>query len=281
MYTKLPHDDLIRVLHDTVDFAFNGGKFKNKESRKFLTVFNNYSYWTKKSHGHNSFSRNKIKQLVTHLIKQCHFQFANLVLRQVIGIAMGIDPDPFWANLYLYWYEEKHVSSLMKTDKVHARLYKYATRFIDDQCNLNDSGQFKTACQNIYPPELQIKCEHEGQHATFLDLDITIKDGLFVYKLFDKRDNFPFSIVRMPDLSGNIPNHVFYGSVMSEFLRIARATLFYPDFLPKARDLFRRMVQNGDKHKLLLQLKKAIINHNQTFSSFQKSTQDILNDIVN
>ena len=282
LYTKLPHGDLIRVLHDMVDFAFNGGKFKNKVSRKFLTVFYNYSYWTKKSHGHNSFSRNKIKQLVTHLIKQCHFQFSNLVLRQVIGIPMGIDPAPFWANLYLYWYEEKHVSSLMKTDKVHARRYKYATRFIDDQCNLNDSSQFKSACETIYPPELQVKCEHEGQHATFLDLDITIQNGLFVYKLFDKRDNFPFSIVRMPDLSGNIPDHVFYGSVMSEFLRIARATLFYHDFLPKARDLFRRMVnQNGDKYKLLLQLKKAIINHNQTFSSFQQSTLDILNDIDN
>ena len=170
----------------------------------------------------------------------------------------------------------------MKTDKVHARRYKYATRFIDDQCNLNDSSQFKSACETIYPPELQVKCEYEGQHATFLDLDITIQNGLFVYKLFDKRDNFPFSIVRMPDLSGNIPDHVFYGSVMSEFLRIARATLFYHDFLPKARDLFRRMVnQNGDKYKLLLQLKKAIINHNQTFSSFQQSTLDILNDIDN
>jgi len=125
-----------------------------------------------------------------------------------------------------------------------------------------------------------VKCEHEGRHATFLELDITIEDGVFVYKLFDKRDEFPFSIVRMPDLSGNIPDHVFYGSVMSEFLRIGRATLFYRDFLPKAKELLHRMVnQNGDKHMLLLQLKKAIRNHSQIFNRFQKSTQDILNDI--
>ena len=193
---------------------------------------------------------------------------------------MGIDPAPFWANLYLYYYEEKHVTSLMKSDSFHARLYKYAARFIDDQCNLNDSGQFKNASQTIYPPELEVKCEHEGQHATFLELDIVIENGLFVYKLFDKRDEFPFSIVRMPDLSGNIPDHVFYGSVMSEFLRIARATLFYHDFVPKAKELFDRMVnQNGDKHMLLLQLKKAIRNHSKTFNRFQKSTKDILIDI--
>ena len=280
LYTKLPHDDLIHVLHDMVDFAFNGGKFKKKGNRKFLTVFSNYSYWTNKSQGHNSFSRNKIKQLITHLIKQCYFQFANLVLRQVIGIPMGIDPAPFWANLYLYWYEQKHVSSLMKTNQANARLYKYASRFIDDQCNLNDSSQFKNSCQAIYPPELQVKCEHEGQHATFLELDITIENGIFVYKLFDKRDEFPFSIVRMPDLSGNIPDHVFYGSVMSEFLRIARATLFYHDFIPKAKELFIRMVnQSGEKHKVLLQLKKAITKHNLPFSRYQKCAADILKDI--
>ena len=280
LYTKLPHDDLIRVLHEMIDFAFNGGKFKNKGNRKYLTVFNNYSYWTKKSRGSNSFSRNKIKLLVTHLIKECYFKFSNLVLRQGIGIPMGIDPAPFWANLYLYYYEEKHVTTLMKDDSFRARLYKYAARFIDDQCNLNDSGQFKNTCQTIYPPELQVKCEHEGQHATFLELDITVQDGLFIYKLFDKRDEFPFFIVRMPDLSGNIPDHVFYGSVMSEFLRIARATLLYHDFVPKASNLFRRMLnQNGDHNMLLLQLKKAIANHPNIFARFRKSTHDILKDI--
>ena len=280
LYTKLPHDDLIRVLLEMVDFAFNGGKFKNSGSRKFLTVFNDYSYWTRKSRGSNSFSKNKIKSLTTHLIKECHFQFANLTLRQCIGIPMGIDPAPFWANLYLYYYEEKHVSTLMKSNRSLARRYKYAARFIDDQCNLNDCSQFKNTCHTIYPPELQVKCEHEGQHATFLELDITVNNDIFVYKLFDKRDDFPFFIIRMPDLSGNIPDHVFYGSVMSEFLRIARATLLYPDFISKATDLYRRMLnQNGDKKMLLSQLQKAITKHSNAFNKYQKSSRDILNDL--
>ena len=263
-----------------IDFAFNGGKFKSKGSRKYLTVFNNYSYWTKKSHGHNSFTRSKIKILVTHLIKECYFQFTNLVLRQGIGIPMGIDPAPHWANLYLYSYEEKHVSSLMKSDPISARKYKYSFRFIDDEGNLNDSGQFKNSCQTIYPPELQVKCEHEGQHATFLELDISVQDGLFIYKLFDKRDDFPFFIVRMPDLSGNIPDHIFYGCIMSEFLRIARASLLYPDFLSKSKELFNRMLnQNGCKKMILLQLKKAITNHPNIFNRYRKSSRDILNEI--
>tara|TARA_Y100000310_G_scaffold214692_1_gene215602 strand:+ start:346 stop:933 length:588 start_codon:yes stop_codon:yes gene_type:complete len=193
---------------------------------------------------------------------------------------MGIDPAPHWANLYLYSYEEKHVSSLMKTDPISARKYKYSFRFIDDEGNLNDSSQFKSSHQIIYPPELQVKCEHDGQHATFLELDISIQDGLFIYKLFDKRDDFPFFIVRMPDLSGNIPDHIFYGSIMSEFLRIARASLLYHDFLSKAKELFNRMLnQTGNKNMILLQLKKAFINHADIFERYHKSYRDILNEI--
>ena len=112
----------------------------------------------------------------------------------------------------------------MKSDKVRARKYLHATRFIDDECNLNDTGDFGLSHHLIYPKHLQLKCEHQGNHATFLELDITIMDGIFVYKLFDKRDGFPFTIIRMPDKRGNIPSHIFYGSIMSEFLRIGRAT---------------------------------------------------------
>ena len=84
----------------------------------------------------------------------------------------------------------------------------------------------------------------------------------------------------MSDLSGNIPDHVFYGSVMSEFLRIARATLLYPDFVSKAKELFSRMVnQCGEKNMILLKLKKAIINHDAAFQSFRKSVQQIVSDI--
>ena len=84
----------------------------------------------------------------------------------------------------------------------------------------------------------------------------------------------------MPDLSGNIPSHVFYGSVMSEFLRIARCTLPYSDFLPSAISLFKRMINQGGSDSLILkQISKAINRHPQPFAKFSKSTQEIVNDI--
>ena len=193
---------------------------------------------------------------------------------------MGIDPAPFWANLHLYSYECSFITGLMSTDKGRAIKFRYATRFIDDNCNLNDDGEFGRSFREIYPDCLEVKCEHQGTHATFLQLDVTIRDGIAIYKLFDKRDNFPFFIVRMPDLGGNIPSHVFYGSVMSEFLRIARSTLLYPDFLPVATSLFKRMHnQGGSQFKLLNQIKKALDRHPKAFN-FDKSASQIIADIT-
>ena len=93
-------------------------------------------------------------------------------------------------------------------------------RFIDYHCAINDGNEFLTF-KNIYPKELELKVEHQGNHASLLDLDIKIKDSVFVYKFFDKRDKFPFFIVRMSHFSRNIPSTIFYGSIFSELLRIA------------------------------------------------------------
>ena len=279
LYTKLPHDDLIQNLNDVVDFAFEGGKRK-KGNRKYLTVSKFSAYWTKKKKGDNSFTKQQIKQLVAHLIKETYFQIGNLLFKQCKGIPMGIDPAPFWANLHLYSYEYKFIKSLMSVDKRRAMRFKYASRFIDDEKNLNDGGEFGRSFRSIYPPELELKCEHQGTHATFMDLEITIVDGIFVYKLFDKRDDFPFFIVRMPDLSGNIPNHVFYGAIMSEFLRIARCTLLYQDFLKSAIALFNRMVnQGGSEIQILKQISKGVSRHPVPFSKFCKNAKQIRDDI--
>ena len=117
-------------------------------------------------------------------------------------------------------------------------------------------------------------------HATFLELDIQIVDEIFDYKLFDKRDDFPFSIVRMPDLSGNIPSFIFYGSIMSEFLRIARCTRLITNFIPRARSLCERMIsQGGSKYLVLKQIRKAMSRHPEPFQKFSLSPTQIIKEL--
>ena len=271
LYTKLPHDDLIRVLNSHIDFVFDGG------TGKYLGYSDNKVFWKKKAKRKATLSRFQLKALVKHLITRTYFVVGNLIIRQSIGIPMGIDPAPFWANLYLYFYEHEFITGLMSSDKRRARKFVNACRFIDDECNLNDNGEFSRSYQDIYPSELQLKCEHQGIHATFCDLDIRIVDGVFIYKLFDKRDEFPFSIVRMPDLSGNIPSFIFYGSIMSEFLRIARCTHLVEDFIPRAKSLVERMVaQGGSKTIVLKQVTKATLRHHIPFQKFSLRSSEII-----
>ena len=282
LYTKLPHADLIRVLEELVDFVFNGGRKTADGSRKFLTIKGKTCFFTRTRHGGMSYTKHQVKLMVKHLITQSFFSLGNLVFQQTIGIPMGIDPAPFWANLYLYHYECTYITTLSRTERYRGFKFKHCFRFIDDACCINDQNEFENSYRDIYPDELQLKCEHKGNHATFLELDITIVDGIFVFKLYDKRDNFPFFIVRMPDLSGNLPEHVFYGSISSEILRIARATLNYDDFLPKAKDLISRMLKQGASlNKILKMFGKLFDCHAAAFESFNKIVDVVKSDLEN
>ena len=102
----------------------------------------------------------------------------------------------------------------------------------------------------------------------------TIKDNEFVYKLFDKRDKFPFFIVRMPYLSSNIPSSLFYGSIFSDFLRIVRCTLRLTDFVLKASQVYARVItKGGNKASILRQIKEAFQRYPKPFSKYCKTSR--------
>ena len=122
-----------------------------------------------------------------------------------------------------------------------------------------------------------MKVEHEGNSASFLNLDIRVEENQFAYKLYDKRDAFPCSIVRMPYLSSNIPKTIFYSALVREFLRIARATLRVSDFVPKGIDLVSRMLnQGGDRKSVERFLLKIIRRHPDSFSQFRLRSEDLI-----
>ena len=119
------------------------------------------------------------------------------------------------------------MSEFISNDKVKARHFHATECFIDDLGTLNDGGAFNDVYKDIYPPELQLKAKHSSTHATFLNLNITLKDGMFIYKFFDKRDAFPYFIVRMLYIDSSIPKSIFHSALVGEFLRIARSSLLY------------------------------------------------------
>ena len=117
------------------------------------------------------------------------------------------------------------MNELKKNDLIRARELCNIFRFIDDLNSINDGGEFGSNYSDICPEELQLGKENTDKHEpSFLDLNIKTKDGKFQFGLFDKRDSFPFSIVRMPDTSSNVPFSIVYSAIGDESLRVARAS---------------------------------------------------------
>ena len=160
---------------------------------------------------------------------------------------MGTDPAPFMANLYLYFYESKWIKEKTETDFGMVRqLYRCIYRFIDDLCALNNHGHMDRHWKEIYPPELQLNKENDNDNnATFLDLNINIKEKNIETSLYDKRDNFKFEIVSMPDLTGNISEKTGYAVFMSQILRIAKNCQKVEDTVERVEKMKKKLMCKG------------------------------------
>ena len=168
-----------------------------------------------------------------------------------------------------------------KLGLINIRKINNTFRFIDDLLSLNDDNIFEEFYKNIYPKEMELKKENtDKSSATFLDINIKIENGTIITKLYDKRDNFGFDIVRMPFACSNIPSKMFYGSIGAEFLRIARATSKIEDLSNTCKQLLARMCNQGGRLiKTKIILKKMIQRHASVFSKYNMSTNEIISII--
>ena len=127
---------------------------------------------------------------------------------------------------------------------------------------------------------MQLKVEHSGTHFTFLNLHITVKDGVFFYKLFNKRDGFPFFIVCIPYIDSSIPKSIFYSALVGEFLRIVHSSPLYKVFNEKAIELLNRMRAQGVQSlRCRKALSKIIRRHEKAFKSFGRNCDEILSEL--
>ena len=184
-------------------------------------------------------------------INKCFFTIGNLIFKQDIGIPMGFDPAPFWASLLLYYCEFKYIKQLISNESSKAYKYHGISRFISYICAVNNGSEFLTPFKNFYP--------EESNSEETLPLD-----------------KFSFFLVQMPHISSNVSSTIFYGSLFSELLQIARCALRINDFIPKVSDLLSRMMtQGGNRARLTKQLKKLFHRYLAVFQKIDKIHEEI------
>ena len=81
---------------------------------------------------------------------------------QVIGIPMGSDPAPIFANLFLANKEADWVKAQRKLEAMNSRKISNSLRFADDLLSLNDGSAFEKHYKDIYTTELELKKENNS-----------------------------------------------------------------------------------------------------------------------
>ena len=76
------------------------------------------------------------------------------------------------------------------------------------------------------------KCDMNSSdtEAPFLDLNLSITNGIVSSKIYDKRDEYNFEIVNFPFLDGDAPRPPSYGVFISQLIRYARVCSNVDDF---------------------------------------------------
>ena len=103
-----------------------------------------------------------------------------------------------------------------------------------------------------YPTELQLnKANSSDTEAPFLDLNLSITNGIVSSKIYDKRDDLNFEIVNFPFLDGNVPRSPFYGVYISQLIRFARVSSYVDDFNNRNLFLTAKLLKQGYRYQKL------------------------------
>ena len=130
-----------------------------------------------------------------------------------------------------------------QTDIIEA--FNSTSRYLDDLLNI-DNPYFEQMVGQIYPSELQLnKANSSDTEAPFLDLNLSITNGIVSSKIYDKRDDFNFEIVNFPFLDGDVPRSPSYGVYISQLIRFARRCSNVDDFNNRNLFLTAKILKQG------------------------------------
>ena len=158
-----------------------------------------------------------------YLLDNIFIRFGSKLYRQIVGIPMGTNCAPLVADLFLFCYERDFMLSLSDNNQADIiEAFNSTSRYLDDLLNI-DNPYFEQMVGQIYPTELQLKKANSSDtEAPFLDLNLSITNGIVSSKIYEKRDDFNFEIVNFPFLDGDVPRSSSYGVYISLLIRFAR-----------------------------------------------------------
>ena len=264
LYTSIPHGKLKRMIISVIKTAFASRK------KKYISVRGKKATLCESKKSGFSLSINQLIVCVNFIIDQSFIHYKGKVYRQMVGIPMGTNCAPYLANLFLYAYEKTCIEKTVHEGNLNiASNLIHVYRYQDDCLVFNDQDTFLNKWREIYPNEMLLDKTNIGNSCTFLDLNISIEDGKFTYKSYDKRLDYNFDIINYPDLKSNVPHNPSYGIFNSQLIRFCEINGELANFTSDIISLVRKLIkQNFDLVVLKAKFRKFYTTNIFRWSKF-------------
>ena len=223
---------------------------------------------------------NIIWTIYLDILDNISIRFGSKLYRQIVGIPMGTNCAPLSADLFLFCYEKDFMLSLSddnQTDIIEA--FNSTSRYLDDLLNI-DNPYLEQMVGQIYPTELQLNKANYSDtdtEAPFLDLNLSITNGIVSLKIYDKGDDFNFEIVNFPIHDGYVPRSPSYGVYISQFIRFARVCSNVDDFNNRNLFLTAKLIKQGYRyHKIRKAFSKFYHRHSELIVKYNIGLKTLL-----
>ena len=161
-----------------------------------------------------------------------------------------------------------------QTDIIEA--FNPTSRYLDDLLNIVNH-YFEQMVGQIYPNELH----SSDTEAPFLDLNLSITNGIVSSKIYDKPDDFNFEIKNFPFLDGDVPSSSSYGVYISQLIHFARVCSNVEDSNISNLFLTAKLLKQGYRyHKIRKALSKFYHRHSELIVKYNIGLKTLLQQSI-
>ncbi|XP_053552202.1 uncharacterized protein LOC128643241 [Bombina bombina] len=195
------------------------------------------------------------------LLTHNFFEFEGTFYLQRYGTAMGAKFAPYYANLFMGWWE---LSLIFGDSNPHKKDISFYCQFIDDLILIWDGSEADLEfVEGINQNKMGLKFTFETQLNEINFLDVTLSGTL--------EGKVKTNLYRKP-ISGNSllharschPKHVLYAIAKGQFIRAKRNCSDIKDCHIQMGDVSRRLVQRGYPQKIVKKAHREVVGSHRS-----------------
>ncbi|KAF8367718.1 hypothetical protein PRIPAC_85547, partial [Pristionchus pacificus] len=242
LFTNLPHSVVKEKLYYLIDLMF-----KNAGSEYIVVQGTNVRYDRNNSSASGrSYHKNDLKGIIEFILRNSFAYYGGNLYQQQKGIPQGNNASPQIADLTLAVMEYQYIRNNIQSGHPLSFSLSRTFRYIDDLFHISDKkDEFIRITTDMYHRSLTLEQTNtDPKESAFLDMSIKVTiTGAVQTSLYNKTDDYSFSVVRYPHYESNIPISMGLNTLHGEIIRIFRNCSLFEHFLERTCQLARYFLQ--------------------------------------